>query len=396
MNSLIEVDENIDEAYIAQHTHDFNAMDDKEKWILRSGKVVEDELRKLAESLKGEHITHSFIIDPTDTFWLKNDIFTKDELHEITTHNARKLPDLPPLFKIFLDEFKLTSIDSLRSALWQKRSFDVQFDRNTSFDCDWARNVIYNIILEMEAQQLSKDHLESWYISHVWSAFDRCFGNLDLVEVVRGESTSIASTSRRNSERTLEGSMDLKRKQMGHRADFLVRKMKIEYACGEASKEYAGENGTKWMLERSMKLPKMLKDQFLQLAKLCNNDEKMIRRISTIGLLHYGLHTSMLVMDCPAGYVCRVLATPTFQIPSDVVNFPSLLSVIKMTWKAKARIRENIHTIETYCSEATAEDEDEIDVITDAYRTPSPSLPGKRRIVLPSCITTPTKKPKYQ
>jgi hypothetical protein len=161
------------------------------KRTLRSGKVVEDELHRYAETLKNEHIAHSFTMDPTDTSWLKLNIFTREELHEIITHRVKELPALPSEFSNFLAKFRSTSLEDLRKALWQQQPFDVKFDRSTAFDCDWARNVIHNIILEIEAQQLSKDHLESWYTSHIWSALDKCFGNLDLVEVVRGESSSL-------------------------------------------------------------------------------------------------------------------------------------------------------------------------------------------------------------
>lgn len=201
---------------MAQYAQDFNAMEDNEKWTLRSGKVVEDELQRYAETLKNEHIAHSFIMDPTDTSWLKLNIFTREELHEITTHRIKELPALPSEFSNFLSKFRSTSLEDLRKALWQQLPFDVKFDRSTAFDCDWARNVIHNIILEIQAQQLSKDHLESWYTSHIWSALDRCFGNLDLVEVVRGESSSIASTSRKNSDRTSAALTSMNRQQMGH------------------------------------------------------------------------------------------------------------------------------------------------------------------------------------
>jgi hypothetical protein len=262
---------------------------------------------------------------------------------------------------------------------------------NESFDKDWVRNVIHSILMEIECCQLSQLHLESWYISHIWSAFDRCFGDLKEVCVIRGEFASIASSARRNEHRLAASTASMKRKMMGHRADFLIRKLTVEYACGETGKSYNGENDTKLLLERQSKLPKMMKDQLLQLFKLCDNNENMIRKLSIAGILHFGLRHTMLVMDCPAGYVCRVAPTQTFHIPTSLSTFPSLLNVIKVTWKMKAFIRNMIEVVESYNGE-NDDEQDEIDLIRSNYRTPSPS--PMKRLYVPSCVASPVKKRK--
>lgn len=91
------------------------------------------------------------------------------------------------------------------------------------------------------------------------------------IHVIRGESNSIASALRENVNRVAASTTAIKQQLIGHRADFLIRQLQTEYACGESRKRYTGEKDTKLLLERDLKLPKMIKDQLLQLFKFCNS-----------------------------------------------------------------------------------------------------------------------------
>ncbi|KAI8576492.1 hypothetical protein K450DRAFT_256424 [Umbelopsis ramanniana AG] len=378
---------------LREHNIQFALFEDSQKWKLKSGRNVEDILHDFALAASNEHSAHSFIINPVDSTWLQLDVFSKDELDEISTLRYNHLPALPRDLMEYINEFNLTDQQQIRETLWKQRPFDASYDQKESFDKDWARNVIHSILMEIECRQLSQDHLESWYISHIWSTLDRCFGDLDEVYVIRGESASIASGIRKNENRIAASTTSMKRQMMGHRADLLIRKLKVEYACGETGKSYNSENDTKLLLERQLKMPKMMKDQLIQLFKLCDNDESAVRKLSIAGILHFGLHQTMLLMDCPAGYVCRVLPTPTCKVPTTLNTFPSLLNVIKLTWKAKALIRQVIKDVERYNSSNDG-DSTEIDVITSRYRTPPLSHGCKDKLYIPSCVTSPTKKQK--
>ncbi|KAI9279526.1 hypothetical protein BC943DRAFT_355189 [Umbelopsis sp. AD052] len=372
-----------EQAFLMEHTEQFTLFDNARKWKLRSGRNVEDVLHAFAKKCTHEHAAHSFILNPLDPTWEQLKVFTKEELHEMATFRSRKLPPLPDELALFINDFKLTNIKGIREALWRQRDFDMDFDRNMSFDKDWVRNVVHSILMELEAGQLSQNHLEPWLISHVWSTLDRCFGDLDSVNVVRGESTSSASGLRKNESRIAASTSPLKRLVMGHRADFLIRKLQTEYACGESGKSYTGEKDTKLLLERDLKMPKMLKDQLLQLFKLCNNDENSIRKLATTGILQYGLHSSVILLDCPSGYVCRVSSTPTYKIPTSITTFPRLLHVIELTWKSKALVRSTISEVEGY------NDDEDVDFTSSRYRTPSPSPSSKRPLYIPYCVSTP-------
>ncbi|KAG2185102.1 hypothetical protein INT44_001892 [Umbelopsis vinacea] len=353
-----------------EHSSQYTLFDDSRKWKLKSGRNMEDVFHEFALNSTKEHAAHSFIINPMDS--------------------TCKLPVLPKDLTAFVDEFNLTDQQRIRTALWGQRIFDITYDKKESFDKDWVRNVVHSIIMEIECCQLSQLHLESWYISHIWSAFDRCFGELEEVHVIRGESASIASSVRKSENRLAASTNAMKRQMMGHRADLLIRKLKVEYACGETGKSYTSDKDTKLLLERDLKMPKMMKDQLVQLFKLCDNDESTTRRLAIPGILHFGLHTLMLVMDCPAGYVCRVLPAPTYSVPTSIKIFPALLKVIQLTWKAKALIRDMINEVESYTGD-NDDEQNEIDLMKPRYRTPSPSASHLNRLCVPSCVTSPKK-----
>jgi hypothetical protein len=110
------------------------------------------------------------------------DAISKDE---ISTYECQKLPASLKDLAAFINEFNLTNIQQQRGALWQQRDFDVAYEKNKSFDKDWVGNMIHSILMEMECCQLSQEHLEVWYISHICSVSDGCSGDLDAVNVIR-------------------------------------------------------------------------------------------------------------------------------------------------------------------------------------------------------------------
>nr|CAG8618853.1 6969_t:CDS:2 [Entrophospora candida] len=53
-----------------------------------------------------------------------------------------------------------------------------------------------------------------------------------------------------------------------------------------SGQQFEGQNGTKLLQERGLKMPKMLKDMFDQLCMIVEQDECKIRKLETIGFLH--------------------------------------------------------------------------------------------------------------
>ncbi|CAG8713454.1 11809_t:CDS:10 [Funneliformis mosseae] len=302
-------------------------MNDSDKWILSTGKIVDDVLYNFGIKCRHEHLCHSFVIDPNDNIYIDEEVFTETELDEIRKYKLKPMPHINAIFK---------------SQKW-----DSPYNRQTYFDHDWIRNTAYNLLHEHEAGSLEKDHLELWLLVHVWNFVDRGFGNVDGLETARSESSSRASSNRKNRNRTGSAIVKMKRKIMGRRGDLIIRKVSTEYGCSEAGKSFEGNNGTKLLHERGIKAPKMMKDMFYSLCEAVGNEEKKIRKLQSIGFIHSGLMILLLRLNSPAGYTCRITRTKMLEIPSQITQFGSkVLPVIMLAWKAKMIVKETIEFIE--------------------------------------------------
>ncbi|RUS34619.1 hypothetical protein BC938DRAFT_479469 [Jimgerdemannia flammicorona] len=105
----------------------------------------------------------------------------------------------------------------------------------------------------------------------------------------RGESCSISSSNRKNKSRKQDHT---ERKVIGRRGDAIRKSTSgraLEFGAAEVGRYYHGENGTKWLAESGLKLPKMLR-----------------------------LVLMIMVLDNPAGYVTRITKIDLFEIPEDV------------------------------------------------------------------------------
>ncbi|RGB28441.1 hypothetical protein C1646_819106 [Rhizophagus diaphanus] len=276
-------------------TKAFRKLENTKKWILTSGKVVEDELYKFGMRCNYEHLCHSFIIDPEDRSFVEENIFSPSEFKEIYTYNQKSLPNLPQDLLEYLGSYQLSTISDLRARVFRSEPWQSAYNRQKDFDKDWIRNTVDNLIREYETDSLKKGvHLEGWLLSHVWLFIDKAFENIEGVEAIR------------------------------------------EYGCGEAGNLYTGYNGTKILRERGLKTPKMMKDQFDDLCIHMGSKEKKVRKLETIGFIHAGLSVLLLRLDSPAGYVSRISRSKMLTIPSNISEFcKGVLPAIILAWKAK-------------------------------------------------------------
>ncbi|CAG8561708.1 3704_t:CDS:2 [Dentiscutata erythropus] len=81
-------------------------------------------------------------------------------------------------------------------------------------------------------------------------------------EISWRESNSLSSSSRRNNDRTIPSVVDIKRKIIDRKGDMLIHRVTIEFECAETGRWFEEQNGTKLLLERGIKMPKILKDMF--------------------------------------------------------------------------------------------------------------------------------------
>jgi hypothetical protein len=170
----------------------------------------------------------------------------------------------------------------------------------------------------------------------------------------------------------------------------LIRKVLVEYGCAEAGRLDGRKNGTKLLWERGLKTPKMMKDIFDKLCEVIDGDERKIRKLETIGFLHSGLSMSLLRLDSPAGYMCRITSSKSFCIPSQVAEFGAkALPVILLAWRAKIIVTNMIRLIE---EDVEVDDEERLQNLLDSCETVAPAPSKRPRMYLPSNLDTPPKK----
>ncbi|RUO95943.1 hypothetical protein BC936DRAFT_142929 [Jimgerdemannia flammicorona] len=150
-------------------------MEDDKKWKLTTGTVVEDALFKFGVRCRHEHLAHSFVLDPEDSTYLKEKVFTENELNDFESKELSKMP--LDLLK-YLNSFDVKTTSELRERVFRPE-MDRNFFRAKDFDRDWIRNTIYNLLQEYEADTLSSDHLELWFLIHIWGFIDKIFSNIE-------------------------------------------------------------------------------------------------------------------------------------------------------------------------------------------------------------------------
>ncbi|PKY39711.1 hypothetical protein RhiirA4_538298 [Rhizophagus irregularis] len=289
-------------------------MAENKKWKLSSEKIVEDTMFRYGMKLNEESLIHSWILDLEDTRLKK--LFTKEEWNEIKVCNINKVPKIPEDLAEHMVSYAENDLRALRKKVLRSwinpdDEYDPRWQRITNMKSLKFRILIISIdcvisnkctFYERNSSPLERDMLENWYNINIWSIiFDRCFEQLEVVTCIRGESSSIASSERKNKDRNLD-----KRKKMGRRNDRTIRERngRCEFRLVEAAKKFE-ENSTKWLKE-SFKTPKIMRDMLVQLMSVVKNDDRA-KKLRTVGWLHFGLYAQTLEMDCANGYVCRLI-----------------------------------------------------------------------------------------
>ncbi|KAI8065806.1 hypothetical protein BC940DRAFT_303641 [Gongronella butleri] len=261
-----------------------HAMDDTHKWRLMTGKVVEDALFEYGLTQTNEHLVHQFVMDPYSPEM--ETIFNAMELAEIRTSNIKPLPPMPTALRDYIATFNKTTAKEIRETLDTRQPWQLNYDLKEHGDYDWARNSVYNMVRVYESGALDRPHHETWYLAQIWRFVDSAFDNVPEVEAVRGESSSYASADRKNKQRQPQD-----RKKIGRKCDIIIRSTDSahntpkEYGAGEAG-PIMDAKGTKMRKEGQMKLPKVMRDMFNNLA--AKIDHAKLGHLQIVGYLHYG------------------------------------------------------------------------------------------------------------
>ncbi|CAG8532244.1 26124_t:CDS:10 [Gigaspora margarita] len=320
----------------------YKLMKRENMWKLKSGRLVEEELYKLGLDMRFEHASHSFIVDVDDEAVKHH--FDKEECLEIYNASGPEVPQLLQEIIEYLAKFTNKAIKSLkevRKAINEPdERFDDKYDKDAYHDLDYIR---FALVREIDNDTFKDQKLEVWFNCHVWNAIvDQSFSGLNGISVVRGESSSLANADRKNAQRIMP-----ERRQMDHRGDFIIRKVgdgeNDEYGIGEAGKLWIDNHESKFLKESSIKTPKVLKDMLL---KLRNKVDDNSIKLQTVGMIHSGLMTTILRLDNPFGYVCRIRRSESMQVPDDEKNFPDVLILLAAVLNFKAIVKKTAKTVQ--------------------------------------------------
>ncbi|CAI2167142.1 12208_t:CDS:10 [Funneliformis geosporum] len=322
----------------------YTKMKHSNMWKLSSGKFVEEELYNIGKQLEFEHSIHSFIIDTDDEIIKEH--FSEHELEKIDDAPVPEVPDLPHNVIEYLNKFiNVTSTKEARSLINEHDNrFNASYDPSIHHDLDYIRFALYALTREIENGGLTQPNLESWYNCYIWHAIvDQGFADIKGTSVVRGESTCIATATRKNRKRK-----NTQRRKMGRQGDWILRLTgngdHDEYGMGEVEKHWEDEFGTKSLSETSLKQPKALKDMLVKLMK--KTDWELRSKLQTVRITHSGLMMTIMYMNNPHGYVCRIRRGEILEVPDKEENLSAVLVILAAVLNIKIAVQETIKAVQ--------------------------------------------------
>ncbi|CAJ0910374.1 12781_t:CDS:2, partial [Entrophospora sp. SA101] len=330
---------------VVDYKNIFKSMDNKFKWKLESsGRYVENVLYSYAikNDDSPELPLHSFIIDLKDSIIKK--IFTNPELEEMANTNIKTDPVVDKVFVDELNRFsEITTIQGFRVALNKLSTKCLETsNKDDHFSLDTLHYIINTLIRQYERHPnpFTVDHHEGWYVVNLWGpVVDRMFDDLEHIDVIRGDASSIASSERKNLNRNFT-----KRKKVGRKIDGLIRNTDgLEYGGMEAGRYYEGEKGTKWLKESNLKLPKLSRDMLVQLD---HEKKTVLEELEIVGFVHGGCSLMLIFVDIPKGYICRLTRSIVYEIPTKIKSFYKALELISAVWTAKLKVQRTISIVE--------------------------------------------------
>ena len=173
------------------------------------------------------------------------------------------------------------------------------YSEEESPNVTWLRHTILSAMMNCRKKFTEKHYSEGDAMLHLWSQIVYCYGDTDIEVVMyvccyefsiiiylmallfhSGENQSKATSNNKNSSRTLK-----ERKNHGTKTDMRFKWREFELGSSEVGRLDEGENGTKELKEGHLKLPKTMRDMFVELVKHHEDKKQSIR---TFGYLMMG------------------------------------------------------------------------------------------------------------
>ncbi|KAI7864966.1 hypothetical protein BDF14DRAFT_1931718 [Spinellus fusiger] len=312
----------------------YNNIPTSGKWTLSTGRVVDDQMRQLAEDSIYEHPVHSLILDPNDSIWKQ--YFTMAELNEIRQYKSPQLPSIPDDLQDYLNSYdqKWKSAKELYVFADNQRHDPVD-----EFDKKWVREsmvrmselFLYNNRLELD------DSSEADLLHDVWPFLYRAFKDNEA-KAMPGERASGAVALARNEDRGLETRDKRSRKAIGAKLDILFKVCYNEHGLCEVGKDDVTVADDKYLDDGLTKLPKTLRDM---MSLLVQKNPRKINSLLTVGFLVMGLCMELVIMDVPVSqHISRITKTARSEFPSSVTTMAvDFLPLLELTFRGKQAMK---------------------------------------------------------
>ncbi|RIB13501.1 hypothetical protein C2G38_2144522 [Gigaspora rosea] len=324
----------------------YQSLNPAKMWTLESsGRIVEKVIYEHARTLKHESHLHSFILNDVDK--KAQSLFRKEEWEEIFSLDLKVVPKIDKSITELMKKYSVTNLPSFRKIIFEPfLPPGTSYSNEEHFYLNYinhAYRAIHTLWEENENFTMNpSSRLEGWYQHNIWSPIiDPAFRNFEI-DLIRGEGSSMASSDRKNDDTDCEED----RKKIGRKGDgmFRLNGDRLEFGAIEAGKKWEGRNGKKYITD-SLKLSKMLRDMLVQLAKECNSDEQIVRKLQTVGMLHSANRFQLLTLDVPKGYICRIRRFDFHEVASHINN-PPLAFVLKDILRARAIIKQTLELVQ--------------------------------------------------
>jgi hypothetical protein len=182
-------------------------------WTLKTGTVVDDVIVEYARSSKAESAAHSFIFDTSNPDLMER--FSEEEQDEILAPK-RPAPENDPDLVQYLMTFNHSTVSKLRTRLCDNDADQVGESKDYLVtDRRWVYKTVLGMadVFDGSRRRYRQVQTERWLELHLWRLIDEHVFDHPDIQLVRGESTSMASTFRKNG----TGRGGTERKKMGRR-----------------------------------------------------------------------------------------------------------------------------------------------------------------------------------
>ncbi|KAG2225889.1 hypothetical protein INT45_006585 [Circinella minor] len=160
-----------------------------------------------------------------------------------------------------------------------------------------------------------------------WSKiFHCCFDDL---EAVGRDRTCMATLVRVNTQRTISGAGPIESQHRSVQPNILLMKDGIEIAVGEMAKLDVGGVTKKELVEKSLQLPKLMKDLYNVALVKGKNKESLARVLRIVVMNHISTRIQVSILDCLMGCVFHLLRLEEDKIPLDSTLITAYLVIVK-------------------------------------------------------------------